>query len=209
MFFCKRVIFILFFLSSVCCFASIRHPGIHPLASMQKTSRHPVLRKIPRHRVIHNTSRHCGMHKIPHHPVMQKRKPFLTQATVMRGLMRDYTDWRGVKYKFGGTSRRGVDCSGYVQHLFRSQFHVRLPRTTWHQITKGKYVRIKDLKPGDLVFFKTGGGAQHVGVYVGHHQFLNASGSQGVTRSELYSPYWRQHYLTARRVLISAGARQP
>lgn len=175
--FISRVIILSIFLFSGCCFASVQHSRIHNSVSKQKITHH--------HKTLKGS--------------------FFSREAIMHRLMHDYTVWHAVKYKFGGSSRRGVDCSGYVQHLFFSEFHTHLPRTTVHQMNQGYYVRMRDLKPGDLVFFKTGARAHHVGVYIGHREFVNASGSKGVTRSDLYSPYWHQHYLTARRVLISGS----
>ncbi len=109
--------------------------------------------------------------------------------------------WRGVPYRFGGSDRSGVDCSGFVRAVYRQHFAVELPRTTSQQARKGKKVSRDDLRPGDLVFFRISERTRHVGAYVGDGEFLHASSSRGVTVSRLGSDYWRQRYWTSRRLL--------
>jgi len=89
-----------------------------------------------------------------------------------------------------------------MQHLFRDSLQKSLPRTTFQQIRNGRKVSKNNLKPGDLVFFKTSPGDRHVGVYVGDHQFIHASKIEGVTISSLDNQYWVDHYETARRLVL-------
>lgn len=110
--------------------------------------------------------------------------------------------WRGTRYRLGGTSRSGIDCSAFTQVTYRDLFGISLPRTTTEQAQKGVRVAKKDLQPGDLVFFKTGRGpnGKHVGVYVKNGQFMHASTKQGVTYSNLNSAYWSRTFWQARRL---------
>lgn len=112
--------------------------------------------------------------------------------------------YKGVPYKFGGTTPKAFDCSGYVQYVF-SQHKARLPRMADAQCLEGIFVLKKDLKEGDLVFFTTyEPGASHVGIYAGKDQFWNAS-SHGVMLSSLKEKYWSEHYYGARRVLADSS----
>ncbi len=120
---------------------------------------------------------------------------------VSRALNGHFSSWRGVRHRYGGASRQGVDCSAFVQLTFRDVFGMQLPRTTREQSKLGKRVSKRKLVPGDLVFFKTGWFGRHVGVYVGGGTFMHASESKGVTRSSLQDYYWHKHYWKARRVL--------
>lgn len=105
----------------------------------------------------------------------------------------------GVPYVWGGESVHGFDCSGFVQFTF-SHMGVSLPRDSYSQFDVGTSISRSDLMPGDLVFFDTdGGGASHVGIYVGGGKFIDASGSQ-VQINSLYTSYWGSHYIGARRV---------
>lgn len=133
-----------------------------------------------------------------HVPAPDKRRQ--RQRVVRRHIMASYRAWKGVRYRYGGTTHRGVDCSSYVQHVFKEQFHLALPRTTRELIHRGKIIPRGQLRPGDLVFFITRPGQRHVGIYTGFNRFTHASGSHGVMLSSLDNVYWSRHYLTARRI---------
>jgi cell wall-associated NlpC family hydrolase len=109
--------------------------------------------------------------------------------------------WSGTPHEWGGTSRRGVDCSGLVQSVFARQFDVQVPRTTEEQARTGRSVSRAGLQPGDLVFFRPGFKKRHVGIYLADGQFLHASASSGVTVSPLDRSYWQEHWWQGRRIL--------
>ncbi|WP_241609085.1 C40 family peptidase [Rosenbergiella australiborealis] len=110
--------------------------------------------------------------------------------------------WRGTPYRYGGMSRSGIDCSGFVYRTYRDRFGIQLPRTTRQLSETGTKIRKKDLLPGDLVFFKTGWGegGLHVGIYDTQNQFIHASTSRGVMRSSLSNMYWQKVFWQARRL---------
>ena len=122
------------------------------------------------------------------------------QSNVKRRLLSQYHDWKGAPYRYGGTSRNGVDCSAFVQNTFHNQLGYQLPRTTRTQIKSGSKVAKTDLKVGDIVFFKTGVKSLHNGIYIGASEFIHASSSKGVTISSLDNRYWQKTYLTSIRV---------
>ncbi|KAF0807334.1 NLP/P60 protein [Alcanivorax xiamenensis] len=109
-------------------------------------------------------------------------------------------EWEGTPYRLGGMTRKGVDCSGFVFLTFHDRLGVRLPRTTDQQARVGEKVAKDQLQTGDLVFFRTGRGVRHVGIYMNHGRFMHASTSRGVMISSLDNVYWRSHYWTARRI---------
>ena len=118
---------------------------------------------------------------------------------------RSYT---GTPYKYGGTTRAGIDCSALIYHSYRS-VNVGLPRTSADQSKKGTKVKLKELKVGDLVFFATGKKKRqvtHAGIVTSVRgkrdiRFIHSSSSLGVIESNLYSPYYIQRFLRARRIL--------
>lgn len=116
-------------------------------------------------------------------------------------LMDQYASWKGVRYRLGGSTRSGIDCSAFVQRTFREQFGMDLPRSTSEQQDIGRSISRSKLRTGDLVLFRAGSTGRHVGIYLGNDQFVHASTSSGVTISSLTDPYWNKRYNEARRVL--------
>lgn len=121
---------------------------------------------------------------------------------VISSLSEHQQEWKGTRYRLGGTSRSGVDCSGFMQITFRDLFGIDLPRTTSEQAQEGDRVSKSEIQTGDLVFFKTGRGpnGKHVGVYVKNGLFLHASTKGGVIYSDMNSPYWSKTFWQARRM---------
>ncbi len=125
----------------------------------------------------------------------------LSDPTYARSaLYEQYQQWQGVPYRAGGESRRGVDCSAFMQLTFREQFAMQLPRDTDSQAHIGRAISSRQLRPGDLVFFNIGRSTRHVGVMVEKNKFLHASSSKGVMISDLNQPYWQRYYWQARRL---------
>ncbi len=120
---------------------------------------------------------------------------------IQQNFERIYQKYKGVKYRYGGTTSKGFDCSGFVQRAFMDAYRKKLPRTTKSMMKSGKKVSKNKLKPGDLVFFHPTRKYYHVGIYLGKGVFMHASTSKGVMKSSLNLPYWRRSYITARRVL--------
>jgi len=113
----------------------------------------------------------------------------------------------GVRYKFGGTTKKGMDCSGLLYVAF-GENDVKLPRTSYHMAEEGKRVRIGDVTKGDLLFFKTSRRSKrinHVGMVVAVEndeiKFVHASSSRGVIVSSLREGYWNSAFIRATRVL--------
>lgn len=111
----------------------------------------------------------------------------------------------GTPYRYGGGSpETGFDCSGLINYVFLNGAGLKLPRTTGELIDiDAPRVDRERLYPGDLVYFNTlGGRVSHIGVYVGERRFVHAPSSGGTVRMDnLDTPYWRKHYVDAKRVL--------
>lgn len=120
-------------------------------------------------------------------------------------LTRLFTDMRqyfGIRYRFGGTTPAGFDCSGFVRFMFGKVFDMQLPRSSREMSNIGTRVDRNELKPGDLVFFHNKGKRiNHVGIFVGNGMFVHSSLSKGITRSHLDDFYYDRHFSTGVRVL--------
>lgn len=127
--------------------------------------------------------------------------PSATPTSKASAIIATSKQYIGVKYVFGGTTPEGFDCSGFVKYVFAKN-GTSLPRVSRDQYQQGSSVSFSDLKPGDLVFFSLAknGVVDHVGIYVGDGQFINASSSKGVTIYTL-GAYWKSAFVGAKRVL--------
>ena len=114
-------------------------------------------------------------------------------------VLAQYEDWRGVRYRSGGTDYRGVDCSGLVQAIYRDAFEVDLPRASSDQARLGESVPKGDIRPGDLLYF-VDRGRKHVGVAVNDREFVHASRRKGVIISK-FEGYWSKRLIRVRRIL--------
>jgi peptidoglycan DL-endopeptidase LytE len=107
----------------------------------------------------------------------------------------------GTHYRFGGNSLRGIDCSAFVQQVFR-KMEVSLPRTAREQYEIGSEVAPGDLQKGDLVFFRTYASyPSHVGIYLGGSKMIHASSrDRRVVISTMDTPYYRSRFIGAKRI---------
>jgi cell wall-associated NlpC family hydrolase len=123
-------------------------------------------------------------------------------SKIANQLTRSALKFLGVPYVFGGTTRSGFDCSGYVQHVF-AMLGITLPRTADAQYDVGHRV-VGGMRPGDLVFFQTyAPGPSHVGIYLGKGKFVHASASRGVMVSKLSDAYWANRFIGAKRFITA------
>lgn len=131
--------------------------------------------------------------------------PPAAQATSRNDVSMYAVSLVGSPYRLGGTSpQTGLDCSGFVGHVFRQVAGLTLPRDSRSLSESAQPLAREELQPGDLVFFNTLNRAySHVGIYLGDDRFVHASSSRtgGVMVSSLNDAYWRQRYDGARRVL--------
>jgi len=107
--------------------------------------------------------------------------------------------WFGTRYRLGGTTKRGIDCSALTGALLLAVYGFNLPRTARQQYDATEHIEKGELKEGDLVFFNTHGGVSHVGVYLENDYFLHAS-THGVKISSLDDRYYSKRFICGGRV---------
>ena len=107
---------------------------------------------------------------------------------------------RGVRYRYGGATREGFDCSGLVFYAHR-QLGLTVPRTSRDQAGGARQIKESKLRRGDLVFFKIGSRhVNHVGIYIGDRRFVHAPGDgKPVTINSLDDEYYVQRFDSAGR----------
>jgi cell wall-associated NlpC family hydrolase len=117
-------------------------------------------------------------------------------------MLLDIVSFLKVPYRYGGSTRDGIDCSAFTALIYASAAGVSLPRSARQQYDVGTRVQKSGLRFGDLVFFRTvGHRISHVGIFLENDVFAHASVSGGVTFSSLESKYYKQRYAGARRVV--------
>jgi cell wall-associated NlpC family hydrolase len=112
----------------------------------------------------------------------------------------------GVNYKYGGKSpETGLDCSGFVSHVYQQAVGLVLPHNARAISMFGKKIAISELQPGDLVFYNTMRHAySHVGIYLGENKFVHASVTgRGVEVVNMKENYWVKRFNGARRMVTS------
>ncbi|KJZ42004.1 C40 family peptidase [Pseudomonas fluorescens] len=136
--------------------------------------------------------------------------PVLADSILERGM-----SLIGTRYRFGGTSEAGFDCSGFIGYLFREEAGLNLPRSTREMINvDAPLVSRSKLEPGDLLFFATNGRrgrVSHAGIYLGDNQFIHSSSrkSGGVRIDSLGDSYWSKTFIEAKRALAMAPTAAP
>jgi len=115
--------------------------------------------------------------------------------------------WLGTPYLWGGTTKKGVDCSSLVQQVYKTVYIHKLPRTSIEQFylyTDKHFLNQKYLKEGDLIFFRLRHKdkvVSHVGIYLKNGKFLGSNSPRGVEIANLNSVYWQDKYVASARVL--------
>jgi murein DD-endopeptidase / murein LD-carboxypeptidase len=112
-------------------------------------------------------------------------------------------EYLNTPYLWGGTSKRGIDCSGFVQAVMYQSLGIMLPRTSYEQSNVGNDVLRSELKFGDLLFFDTmsRGRVSHVGIYLSDGYFVHSGSHTGVAVASLDSDFYSRVFLKARRVI--------
>ena len=125
----------------------------------------------------------------------------------IKPVIRTKKDFKGTPYKFGGTTKRGMDCSGLVYTSFKTE-ELELPRTSRAMSLQGTRLKLDEVNEGDLLFFETNKNRKvinHVGLVVGFNDedilFIHSTSSRGVIVSNFSKAYWQNAFVMARRVL--------
>tara|TARA_B110001454_G_scaffold121760_1_gene113698 strand:+ start:1974 stop:2414 length:441 start_codon:yes stop_codon:yes gene_type:complete len=135
--------------------------------------------------------------------VKNNKKPITKVDRIVANALK----FKGVRYRFGGTTRSGIDCSGVIYVAFGDE-NVHLPRVSRDMAKKGRKIALSKVKKGDLLFFRTSNrrkSINHVGLVVSHEKgeirFVHATSSKGVIVSLLSEKYWKKAFVKATKIL--------
>ena len=191
----KRSALILLLLTIFSCGGSKNRPIIITKKEEEKTTKTPEVRKPSTRGTTKKTTASTEV-------IVEE-----IDNALIEKIIKNASTYEGVKYKYGGTTKKGMDCSGLMYTVF-SEEDINLPRTTSQLSTYGDWVDLKEVKEGDLLFFATKRNSRqvnHVGLVtsarLGRVEFIHASTSRGVIRSLLSEKYWYFAFVQARRVL--------
>jgi cell wall-associated NlpC family hydrolase len=159
-----------------------------------------LVRPLPGHATEASTAKkHTGRHSIRHH---HRRRHHHHAATARQAfghrVVKYARRFAGVPYVWGGSSpRTGFDCSGFVRYVY-AHFGFSLPHSSYGDLSHGRRVMRKYLKPGDIVFF---GGGGHVGIYLSGNRVIDALHTGTVVRVRTMTDWYSSEYYTARRLV--------
>ncbi|MDE6301151.1 MAG: C40 family peptidase [Muribaculaceae bacterium] len=133
-----------------------------------------------------------------------KHHPTAKPSGTARKIIEEGRRWIGTPYLYGGQTKKGMDCSGFVQTVFNNTTDIKLPRSSRDMAKFARRISREQLRPADLVFFVSSQGGDrinHVALYIGDGRILHATTSKGVIESDLNEGYWKKHYYCSGRVL--------
>ena len=128
----------------------------------------------------------------------------LDQEEIFQRLVRTIKSYLGTPYKYGGTSKNGIDCSGLVLKIYHNALGLRLPHSSTALKKMGIPLSVRNLAFGDLLFFRTtkSRASSHVGIYLYGTKFVHSSSSRGVIISDFSTEkYYRKNFSEARRIV--------
>lgn len=116
-------------------------------------------------------------------------------------LYKEFYEWLGVPYRYAGTTRKGIDCSGLIKTLYAEVYHLKLSGSASSIYERCTPIRIEELQEGDLVFFKINKPRiSHIGLYLQNGYFVHASVSRGVMINNLSEKYYKKYYFSGGRI---------
>jgi lipoprotein Spr len=111
-------------------------------------------------------------------------------------------EWYGVPYKYGGNNKKGIDCSNFTAALFKKVYDKTVTGSSASLFDQCKVIPKKELKEGDLVFFKIENkNVSHVGIYLQNNKFVHATTKKGVMIDDLDEDYYKKYFYKAGRLI--------
>lgn len=149
----------------------------------------------------------CGSSRAPKQTTIIGTSTAAVSTKTITKIVDHAISFEGTRYRYGGTDKRGMDCSGLVYVSFKEE-QIALPRISREMATKGIKILLDQTSKGDLVFFQTNKNRKvinHVGLVVendkGNIKFIHSTSSRGVIVSSLDEKYWKNAFVEVRRII--------
>ncbi len=175
----------------------------HSRSDQQKTRNRPTPRQSTSQRQVRQPSQTRSRSSVQKKPTSNNKVSPLPRHSTPRSsharnrIVNMAKNTIGTRYKYGGNNpRSGFDCSGLMSYVHQQGLGLNIPRTAAAQRDKSRTISYAQLKPGDLLFFKTGKRSNHAGIYIGNRQFIHAStGKRQVMVAKMDSKYWHSRFV--------------
>ncbi len=138
----------------------------------------------------------CSLMQFKYAMIMNREVETFTNAPLYNFI----DQWWAIPYHYGGSDKKGIDCSAFTGKILSSVYGIGVPRTAAEQYKISEKISREELAEGDLVFFNTRGGVSHVGFYLGDNYFVHSSVAYGVTISSLTDDYYSRKFIGGGRV---------
>lgn len=138
----------------------------------------------------------------PDYAEYSKKLGYQLNGNENKHLLKEIISWLGTPYRYGGSTRKGADCSGFIGEVYKAVYGINLFRSTSDMVKNGRRINNKNrLEEGDLIFFRISGRRiSHVGLYISKGHFAHASSSRGVVVDHLDTKYYKDRYAFGGRV---------
>jgi cell wall-associated NlpC family hydrolase len=155
------------------------------------TNNTPALKIVSKKEEAKSAIEVCSSLQFKYAQIMNVEVETLTNSNLLNFI----EEWWATRYRYGGTTKKGIDCSSLTGTLLKDVYGVTVPRTAREQHRTSTKLTRDELREGDFVFFNTRGGVSHVGIYLANGYFVHSSTSRGVTISNLDENYYSRKYI--------------
>ncbi len=127
-------------------------------------------------------------------------KPQAPLNAQQQKIISEASEWLGTPYLWGGNTKKGVDCSGFVKNIY-GEIGISLPRTAQQQYNYAQKISDSERVAGDLLFYQRGNKISHVAIYIGNDEIIHSASGKGVVRQSIANSYLQSIYVGAGRIL--------
>ncbi|MEP6712378.1 MAG: C40 family peptidase [Ferruginibacter sp.] len=171
--------------------------GINVAASTYDAAKIPAIKSVNKLAATKEVlfTEECSAVQFKYAQILNRDVESLTNTALFKFI----DEWWATHYRYGGTTKAGIDCSAFAGLLLNTVYGIKLPRTAKDEYAACTKIDKEEMQEGDMIFFNTRGGISHVGIYLGEGYFVHASVSNGVTINNLDDNYYGHRFIGAGR----------